>query len=185
MLFSCPVMSDSLWSHGHQHARTPCPSSSPGVCPSSCSLHWWCCPSISSSDALFFFYTQSFPESGTFPMSLLFVSHDQNTGASASAWVLPVNIQGWSPLRVTGLISLLSKGLWGVFFSTTVRKHKFFGILPSFYLNIPLNGFLSHCSFIVILCLPEWLFFRWLKNTRNSVFHCRLPFMNQIPKIGS
>ena len=166
-MFSCPVMSDSLWSHGHQHARTPCPSSSPGVCPSSCSLHWWCCPSISSSDALFFFCTQSFPESGTFPMSLLFVSHDQNTGASASAWVLPVNIQGWSPLRVTGLISLLSKGLWGVFFSTTLRKHKFFGILPSFYLND--------------FSLGDWK----ILETRSSIadFHLWTKFLRLVDRI--
>ena len=69
VLFSCPVMSDSLWSHGLQHA---CPSPSPGVCPSSYSLHWWCCPAISSSDTLFSFCPQFFPASGTFPMSHLF-----------------------------------------------------------------------------------------------------------------
>ena len=77
----------------------------------------------------FSFYPQSFPASGTFPLNCLFTSDDQNTGASAS--VLPVNIQGWSPLRLTGLISLLSKGLSGVFSSTTVRRHQFFGSLPS------------------------------------------------------
>ena len=124
-----------------------------------------------------------FPESGTFPMSLLFATNDQNTGASASAWALPLNIQGWSSIRLTGLISLLSKGLSGVFFSTTVWRHWFFGILPPYYLNIPLNGFLSHCSFVVIHCLPEWLSLRWLKNTRNLGFYGRLPFTNQIPKI--
>ena len=91
-------------------------------CPSSCWLHQWCRPAISSSDALFF-SPPSFPASGTFPMSHLFASSgDQNTGTSASASVLPVNIQGWSPLRLTGLISLLSKGLWGVFSSTIVRR---------------------------------------------------------------
>ena len=125
----CPVLSDSLWPHGLQLARPPCPSPSPGVCPSSCSLHHWCHPAISSSDALFSFCPQSFPASGIFPMSWLFAPDDQNTGASAS--VLPVNIQGWSPLRLTGLISLLSKGLSGVFSSTTVRRHQFFGVLPS------------------------------------------------------
>ena len=102
-------------------------SPSPRVCPSSCSLYQWCYPAISSSDTLF--CPQSFPESGTCPMSHLFMSDKQNTGASASAPVLPVSIQGWSPLRLTGLISLLSKGLSGVFSSTTVWRHQFFGAL--------------------------------------------------------
>ena len=108
LLFSHPVMSNSLKPHGLEHARPPCPSPSPGVCPSSCSLHWWCHPAISSSDALFF-CPQSLPASGTIPMSCLFTSDDQNTGASATASVFPVNIQVWSPLRFTGLISLFSK----------------------------------------------------------------------------
>ena len=130
LLFSSPVMSDSLWRHGLQHTRHSCPLPYPGICPSSYSLHWWRCPAISSSDALFSFCPQSFPVSRTFPMSHLFTSDDQNFGASASASVLPVNIQGWSPVRLTGLISLLSKGLSGVFSNTTVQKHQFFGILP-------------------------------------------------------
>ena len=103
-------------------------SPSSGVCPNSCSLHRWCHPASSSSDALFSFCPQSFPASGTFPVSRLFALDDQNTGALASASVLPVNIQGSSPLRLTGLISLLSKGLSGVFSSTTVRRHQFFGV---------------------------------------------------------
>ena len=107
VLFSHPVMSDSLWPHELQHARTHCSSPSPGICPSSCSLPWWCHPAFSSSEALFSFCPQSSPESGTFPMSCLFASDDQNTGASGSASVLLVNIQGWSPLRSTGLVSLL------------------------------------------------------------------------------
>ena len=107
----------TLRPHGLQHARPPCPSLFPGVCPSSCLLHQWCRPAILSSDALFSSCPQSFPAPGTFPMSRLFVSDDQNTRASASASVLPVNIQGWSPLRLTGFISLLSKGLSGVFSS--------------------------------------------------------------------
>ena len=101
---SCPT----LWPHALQHVRPPCPSPSPGVCPSSCSLHQWCCPAISFSDALFS-CPPSFPASGTFPMNCLFTSDDQNTGASASASVLPGNIQGWSPLRLTGLVSLYSQ----------------------------------------------------------------------------
>ena len=97
LLFSCPVMSDSLRFHGLQHSRLPCTSPSSGVCPSSCSLQQWCHSAISPSDALFSFNPQSFPTSRTFPMSHLFSSDDQNTGASASASVLPVNIQGCSP----------------------------------------------------------------------------------------
>ena len=105
MLFSRPVMSDSLQSHGLWHARPPCPSPSPGVCPSSHSLHQWCHPAVSSSDAFFSSCPWSFPASGALLISHLFTSDDQNTGGLASASVLPVNIQGWSPLRLTGLIS--------------------------------------------------------------------------------
>ena len=85
LLFSRPAVSDSLWPHGLQHARPLCPSPSPGVCLSSYPLHWWCHPVISSSGALFFFCPQSFPASGTFPMSQLLASDDQNTGVSTSA----------------------------------------------------------------------------------------------------
>ena len=88
-------------------------------------------PTISSSDTLFSFCPQSFPVSGTFPMSQLFTSGDQNTWPSALASVLPMSIQDWFPLRLTGLISLLSKGLSGVFSSTTVWRPQFFGVLPS------------------------------------------------------
>ena len=90
--FSCSVVSDSLQPHGLQHDRPPCSLSSPGVCPSSCPLHWSWHPVISSSDTLF--CPQSFPASGSFPMNWLFISGDQNIGASASALVLPMNIQG-------------------------------------------------------------------------------------------
>ena len=121
MLFSLPVVSDSLRPHGLQHSRPPCPSPSPKLCPSSCPLPQWCHPAIWSSDALFSFCPQSFPESGTFPISQLFASDDQNIGASAS--VLLMSIQGSFPLILTGLISLLSKGLWGVFPSTTVQRN--------------------------------------------------------------
>ena len=127
----------TLRPHGLQHARPPCPSPPSGICPSSCSLHQGCHPAISSSDAFFSFCPWSFPASGTFLMSCLFTSYDQNTGASALASFLPVSIQGWSPLRFglisskIGLISLLSKGCTGVFSSTTVQRHQFFGFLPS------------------------------------------------------
>ena len=107
LLFSHPVLSNSLWPHGLQHARPPCPSPSPEVCPSSCSLHWWCFPVISASDVLFSFCPQSFPASGSFLKDHLFASDDQNTGAS----VLPVIIQCWFPLGFSCLIPLLSRGL--------------------------------------------------------------------------
>ena len=126
---SCPTLHDPM--DCSKHSRPPCPSPSPEVFPSSGPLHWWCHPTISSSGALFSFCPQSFSAPMTLPMSQLFASDDQNTGASAEASVLPMSIQGWFPLTLTGLISLLSKGLWGVFSSTTVWKHQFFGILPS------------------------------------------------------
>ena len=119
LLFSHPVVSHSLRPHGLQHTRPPCPSPSPEVCSSSCLLHLWCYPAISSSDPLFSFCSQSFLASGTFPVSQLFTSDNQNTGVSAS--VLPMSIQGWFPL-----ISSLSKGLSGVFSSTTVQRHQVF-----------------------------------------------------------
>ena len=128
LLFSSPVVFNCLQL---QHARPPCPSPSPRVCPSSCSLHWWCHPAISSSNILLSFCPQSFQASGTFPMSQLFPSDDQNTGVSASASVLPMNIQGWFLLRLTSLISLLSKGFSGVSSSTTVQRYQFFGAPPS------------------------------------------------------
>ena len=129
LLFS---LLDSLWPHELNHTRPPCLSPSPEVYPSSCPF-MWCHPAISSSDALFSFCPQSFPASGTFPVSQLFASDDQNTGASAS--VLPMSIQGWFSLKLTGLSSVLSKGLSRVFSSTTVQKHQFFGILPSLRSN--------------------------------------------------
>ena len=111
--FSRPITSNSLPPHVLQHTRPPCPSPFPEICPSSRPLHWWCHPAISSSNTLFSFCPQSFPASGTFPKSRLFVSGDQNTGASPSASILPMSIQGWLPLRLTGLISLLSKEILG------------------------------------------------------------------------
>ena len=104
------VISDSWWSHRLQHARLPCPSPSPGICSDSCPLSWWCHPTISSSVIPFSFCFQSFPASGSFPVSLLFVSGGQSIAASASALVLPMYIQGWFPLGLAALISLLYKG---------------------------------------------------------------------------
>ena len=133
-------MSDSLWLHGLQHSlqhiRLPCPLPSPRVCSNSCPLSRWCSLKfISSSVILFSFCLQSFPASGCFPVSQLFTSCGQIIGASASASVLPVNIQGWFPLGLTGWISLQSKGLSIVFPSTTVLKHPFFNAQPSLWSN--------------------------------------------------
>ena len=123
--FSHLVMSDSLWPHGLQHARLPCPSSIPRVCSNSCPLSQWCHPTISSSVVPFCSRLQSFPASESFQMSQFFESGGQSIGVSASASVLPMNTQDWSPLGGTGWI-LQSKGLWRVFSNTTVQKHPFF-----------------------------------------------------------
>ena len=105
--FSCSVMSDSLRPHGLQHTRPPCLSPTPGIYSNSCPVSQWCRPTTSSSFAPFSFFLQSFAASGCFPMTWLFVPGSQNSRASASASVLSVNIQGWFPLGLTGLISLL------------------------------------------------------------------------------
>ena len=109
--FSHSVMFNSLWPHGLQHARLPYPSPAPGACSNSCPSSWWCHPTISSSVIPFSSCLQSFPSSGSFPMSQFFTSGGQSIGVSASASVLPMNIQDWFPLRLPGLISLQSKGL--------------------------------------------------------------------------
>ena len=125
------VMSDSLPPHEPQHARPPCPSSTPRVHPNSCPSSRWCHPAISSSVILFSSCPQSLPVSGSFPMSQLFAWGGQSIGLSASASVLTMNSQDWSPLGWTGWISLQSKGLSRVFSNTTVQKHQFFGAQPS------------------------------------------------------
>ena len=103
------VVSDSSWLHGLQHFKLPCPSPIPGTCSNSCPLSWWCHPTISSSIYPFSSCLQSFPVLGSFPMSWLFTSDRQSIAASASSSVLPIDIQGWFPLWLTGLISLQSK----------------------------------------------------------------------------
>ena len=118
-------MTNSLRPHGLQRARLPCVSPSPGVCSTSCPLSWWCHPTISSSVVPFSFSPQSFPGSESFPMSQFFTSGGQSIGVSASASVLPMNIQDWFPLGGSGWISLQSKGLSRVFSNTTVQKHQF------------------------------------------------------------
>ena len=123
-------MSSSLQPLDLQHTRLPCPSPSPRVCSNSCPLSWWCHPTISSSATRFSSCPPSFPASESFPLSWLFTSSGQSFGASASASVLPRNIQGWLILGLTGLLSLQSKGLSRVFPSTTVQKHQFFSTQP-------------------------------------------------------
>ena len=129
--FSRSVMFNSLRPHGLQYARLPCPSPPPGACSNSCPLSWWCYPTISSSVTPFSSCLQSFPASGSFPTSQLFTSDGQSIGASVS--VLPINIQDWFPLGLTGLISLLPKGLSKVFSSTTIPKHQFFSAQSSLW----------------------------------------------------
>ena len=121
---SCPT----LWSHGMQHTRLLRPPFSPRVCSNSCLLSQWCYLTISSSVTRFSFCLQSFPASGSFPMSQLFTSGGQRIKASASASVLPVNIQGWFTLGLTGVISWQSKGPSRVFSSATVQTHQFFTV---------------------------------------------------------
>ena len=129
------VMSDFLWPHGLQHARPPCPSSTPGACSNSGPSSWWCHLTISSSVVPFSSCLQSFPASGSLPMSQFFASGGQNIGTSASASVLPMNIQDWFLLGLTGWISLQSKGFSRVFCSTRVLKHHFFSVQPSLWSN--------------------------------------------------
>ena len=126
--FSCSVVSDSLRPHELQHARPSCPSPTPRVHPNPCSSSQWCYLTISSSLVPFSSCPQSFPASGSFPMSQLFPSGGRSIGVSVLISVLPMNTQGWSPLGWTGWNSLQSKGLSRVISNTTVQKHRFFCI---------------------------------------------------------
>ena len=140
-----------------QHTRVPCPSTAPKACSNSCPSSQWCHPTISSSVAPFSSCLQSFPASGSFHMSQLFTSGGQRIGVSASASVLPMNIQDWFPLEQTGWFSLQSKGLSRVF-SSTIWKHQFFSAQPSLWSN-------SHiCSWLLekpLLLLDEPLSAKW------------------------
>ena len=133
-------MSNSLWSHRLQQASLPCPLLSSRVYSNSCPLSWWHYPTTSSSVTPYSFCPQSFPASGSFPMSQLFALGGQSIGASAS--VLPMSIQGLFPLGLIGLISLLSKGLLRVFSSTAICKHEFFGAQPSLWSNSHIHNWL-------------------------------------------
>ena len=160
--FSHSVMSNSLQPHGLQHARLPCPSPTPGVYSNSCPLHRWCHPTISSSVIPFFSCLQSFPASEFFPVSQFFTLGGQSIGVSASASVLPMNIQGWFPLGLTGLISLQPKGLSRVFFSTISSSvlsflygptHICTSLLVKPYLWLPGKLSAKWCLCFLICCL--------------------------------
>ena len=154
-LFGCKVMSNSLWPHGLQHTRFLCPSLFPRVCSDSCPLSQRGHPTISSSVKPFSFCPQSFPASVSFPMSQLFESGSQSTGASAP--VLLMNIQGWFPLGLTGLISLQSKGFSRVF--STVLNHQFFSTQPSLlsssHIHTCIVTIFLHVSFPVTVLLES------------------------------
>ena len=140
--FSHSVVSDSLWPHGLKHTRLPCTSPTPGAYSNSCPLSQWYHPTISSSVVPFSSCLQSFPASGSFPMSQFFTSGGQSIRVWASASVLPMNIQDWFPLGLTGLISLQSKGLSRVFSNTTAQKHQFFGAHLSLWSNSHIHTWL-------------------------------------------
>ena len=133
--FSRSVVSNSLWHHGLQQARLPCPSPTPRACSNSCPSSQWCHPTISSSVIPFSSWPQSFQASGSFQMSQLFASGGQSIGVSASTSVLPINNQDWFPLGLTGLI-LHSKGFSRVFSNTIVEKHQFFGAQLSLWASL-------------------------------------------------
>ena len=130
--FSRSVVSNSLWPHGLQNARLPCPSPTPGVHSNLCPLSQWCHPTISFS---------VIPSSSSLQSSALCIG-DQSIGASALASVLLMNIQDWFPLELTGLFSVLSKGLSRVFSNTTVQKHQFFNAQPSLWSNSHIHTWL-------------------------------------------
>ena len=146
--FSRSVMSDSLWPHGLQHPRLLSPSPTPKACSNLCPLSQWCHLISSSSAIPFSSCLQSFPASGSFPMSQFFTSSGQSIGASALASVLPVNIQDWFPLGWTGLI-LQFKGLSRFFSNTKVQKHQFLEV----FIQILCSFYIGSCFFLIFYIL--------------------------------
>ena len=171
LLFSCSVISDSLQPRGLQHARLPCPSLSPGACPSLCPSSQWCHPTISSSLAPFFSCPQSFPASGSYPMSRLFTSGGECIGTSAS--VLPMNVQSWFLSRLTGFIFLVPIGLSRVFSSTTIQKHQFSDAQPSLWFNAHL-----YMTFGKTIALTIWIF---IDKLMSLFFNTLSRFVNSFP----
>ena len=137
-------MSESLWPHWLQHTRPPCPSPTPGACSNSCPSNQWCHKTVSNVIP-FSSCLQSFSTSASFPMNQYFSSSGQSIGDSASASVLPMNIQGWFPLGLTDLI-MLSKGLWRVFSNTTVQMNQFFSVQLSLWFNSHIHTWLPEKS---------------------------------------
>ena len=140
--FSYSVVSNSLQPHGLQHTRLPCPSPPLRLYSNSCPLSQWCHPTISFSVVPFSSHLQSFPASGSFPVSQFFTIGGQSIGGSASASVFPMNIQDWFPLGWTGWIFLLSKRLSRVFSNTAAQKHQFFGAQLSLLSNFHIHTWL-------------------------------------------
>ena len=132
--------------------RLPCPSLSPGVCSDSCTLSQWYHPTISSSVIPFSSCPQSFPASGSFPMSQFFPSSGQSIGDSASSSVPPMNIHDWFPLGLTGLTSSQSRGFSRVFSSTTIRKHQYFGTQPSLFSSSYICTWLLKKNIALTIC---------------------------------
>ena len=175
-------MSDILRPRGLQYTRLPCSSLSPRVCSNSCPMSQWCHPTVSSSVALFL-CPWSFPiflglfQRVGFSVSRLFVSGDQTIRASASASVLPMNIQSWFPL---GLISLQSKGLSRVFFSITIWKHQFFSTQPSLWFNSHIHTWLLEKPWLYV----GSLFFYSLKHTHILLLAWNISYFVQEPFQG-
>ena len=174
------VVSDSLRPHESQHARPPCPSPTPGVHSDTRPLSHWCHPAISSSVVPFSSCPQSLPASESFPMSQLFAWGGKSTGVSASASVLPMNIQDWFPLWLTGWISLQSKGLSRVFSNTTAQMHQFFSAQPSSQSNSHIHTCLvGHLHLISTLLnfLFSNSFYLWSTSNSSSFRGPEIPMM--------
>ena len=177
-------MSDSLQPHGLQHARLPCPFPTTGIYSNSCPLSRWCHSTILFSVVPFSLRLQSCPATGSFPMSQFFPSGGQSIGVSASAPVLPMNNQDWSPLGWTGWISLQSKGLSRVFSNTTVQKHQFISAQLSLWSN-------SHlCTWLLekhrnLDCLVNWKGKPQNKSNTGVGCHFLLHFLGQNSLIQS
>ena len=174
LLFSHKVMSNSLWPHGLQHARSPCPSPSPRAYSNSCPLTRWCHPTIPSSVVLFSSCLQSFPALESFPMSRLSLTDGKSIGVSASASVLPMNNQDWFPLGLTGLISLLSKELPRVFSNTTFQKYQFHRVQLSLWSNLLIHTLVQFSRSVVSNSLQP-----------HGLQHTRLPCPSPTPETYS
>ena len=148
LLFSPSVMSNSLQPHGLQHARLPCPSLSPWVCPNSCPLSQWCHPINSSSSVPVYPCPQVFPSVRVFSNESALLIRWPKYWSFSFSIILPINIQDWFPLGLAGWISLQSKGLSRVFSSTTIQRHQFFGAQPSFWSNSKIIG--DTCNNIIL-----------------------------------